>query len=50
MNFKGMHSKIRKQLFGEINPIYCGYTTYRAILNSPFPKNEESFETWGPGR
>ncbi len=45
----GIHSKVRRQCFGDIPPKYAGATVFRGICKQDIPEVElgSCFETWG---
>lgn len=46
----GLHSRIRAQLLGDGEPLYAGYTAWRAATPENFvPRPTATSETWGRG-
>lgn len=47
----GIHSKVRNQLWGEVKPIFAGYTCWRGMVTDPHLVNqvETMTEVWGKG-
>ncbi len=45
----GLRSTVRGLVFGEIAPVYSGYTCWRFVLDAPGP-DVEMREMWGRGR
>jgi 2-polyprenyl-6-methoxyphenol hydroxylase-like FAD-dependent oxidoreductase len=44
----GIHSRVRKQLFPEVQPRYSGQTSYRGVANCPMPEmGSLAIESWG---
>jgi 2-polyprenyl-6-methoxyphenol hydroxylase-like FAD-dependent oxidoreductase len=45
----GLRSRTRSQLFGEVPPVYAGYTCWRLVVQRP-PDLARGQEMWGRGR
>ncbi len=47
----GIHSSVREQLWGKIDPIYAGYTCWRGMVTDPTLVNlvDTMTEVWGKG-
>lgn len=46
----GLHSRMRGQLLGDGEPLYAGYTSWRAVTPAGFtPRPTATSETWGRG-
>ena len=46
----GLHSRVRAQLLGDGEPLYAGYTAWRAVTPEGFtPRPDATSETWGQG-
>ncbi|HKI03461.1 MAG TPA: FAD-dependent monooxygenase, partial [Thermoanaerobaculia bacterium] len=46
----GLHSRMRAQLLGDGEPLYAGYTAWRAVTPEGFtPRPTTTSETWGQG-
>eukprot|EP01130_Rhizamoeba_saxonica_P004620 TRINITY_DN1882_c0_g1_i2.p1 TRINITY_DN1882_c0_g1~~TRINITY_DN1882_c0_g1_i2.p1 ORF type:complete len:521 (+),score=78.00 TRINITY_DN1882_c0_g1_i2:368-1930(+) len=49
----GIHSVVRKQLFPNLTPVFCGYTYYRStvkVSDDEYDQFNDSFETWSDGK
>lgn len=47
----GLRSAVRRQLLGDGEPTYAGYTSWRGVARGvPSVPREQVTETWGPGR
>jgi 2-polyprenyl-6-methoxyphenol hydroxylase-like FAD-dependent oxidoreductase len=46
----GLHSRVRTEVLGDGEPLYAGYTAWRAVTPEGFgPRPEVTSETWGRG-